>query len=299
MTREIDFIRPQSLQGTLEILAEKREDTRLLAGGTDIVPGLRQGSRFDKIKRLVDIHHLKELKNVEAVGDKIWIGAGMTFGEIRRHPLILQHFPMLAKAASWMGSTQIRNRATLAGNFINNAPCADSVPSLLIYEARVFLQSLGSRREIPLQDLLWKPYHTNLQANELVTHIVMTPLEGRYGGDFYKLGRRRAVSMSRISLAFLMDVQDGVIQDLRVASGAVTPFGKRFPNLEAMCRGVKGSSELFMHMAQQLGSEILEITGVRWSTPYKLPVVQQMFYQELERIYRRLIPDSRKREDLL
>jgi CO/xanthine dehydrogenase FAD-binding subunit len=80
----------------------------------------------------------------------------------------------------------------------------------------------------------------------------------------------------------LVDIQKSVIRDFRIASGAVTPIGKRFRQLEKIARGKKVTTDLFKQLAQELGQQILEITGLRWSTAYKLPVVQQMFYQLLE-----------------
>jgi len=114
---------------------------------------------------------------------------------------------------------------------------------------------------------------------------VVLPVPGYvYRGDFYKLGRRRGVAISRISLALLLDIQNSVIRDIRIASGAVTPIGKRFKQLENSAQGKKVTTELFQQLAQELGQQILDITGLRWSTGYKLPVVQQMFYQLLENV---------------
>jgi xanthine dehydrogenase FAD-binding subunit len=281
------FINPKSLNDTLTLLGKHQGNARLIAGGTDIVPGFQQeASRFKNIKALIDIHGLKELKIVERKDDHVMIGAGITFTELTTHPVIKDLFPLLAKAAGSIGSLQIRNRATIAGNFVNNAPCADSVPSLLVYDAAVRIQSTHGEREIALEDFLLKPYKTQLRPDEIVTQIVLPVIQKNYRGDFYKLGRRRGVAISRISLAVLadIDIKKSIIRDIGIASGAVTPIGKRFKQLEELARGREATSDLFKQVAQELGKQILDVTGLRWSTPHKLPVVQQMFYQLLGKL---------------
>lgn len=287
MIQEFEFVQPENLRETVELLDkhQKQGKARLIAGGTDIVPGFQQeASRFKDIDLLIDIHGLKELKIINRENNHVIIGAGVTFSQLIKHPLIRELFPLLAKAAGSIGSVQIRNRATIAGNFVNNAPCADSVPPLLVYDAEIQIQSSINKRKVSLEDFLLNPYKTQLQPDEIVTRVVLPVPGNNYRGDYYKLGRRRGVAISRISLALLVDIQDSVIRDIRIASGAVTPIGKRFKQLEKLARGKKVTTDLFKQLAQELGQQILDITGLRWSTAYKLPVVQQTFYQLLENL---------------
>jgi CO/xanthine dehydrogenase FAD-binding subunit len=287
MITKFDFIQPEDLRETIELLDkhQKQGKARLIAGGTDIVPGFQQeASRFKNIDLLIDIHGLEELKIIKRENKHVIIGAGVTFSQLIKYPLIKELFPLLAKAAGSIGSVQIRNRATIAGNFVNNAPCADSVPPLLVYDAEIQIQSSNKKRKISLEDFLLKPYKTQLQPDEIVTRVVLPVPGNNYRGDYYKLGRRRGVAISRISLALLVDIQGSVIRDIRIASGAVTPIGKRFKQLEKLALGKKVTTELFQQLAQELGQQILDITGLRWSTAYKLPVVQQTFYQLLENV---------------
>lgn len=280
MIPAIDFHRPEKIEDVLRLLAENSAGAKIIAGGTDIILGFQQrAARFQTVKKLIDVSHLAVLKNIEQQNQTITIGAGVTFAELANHPAIQRHLPLLAKAASSIGSVQIRNRATIAGNFINNAPCADSVPPLLVYNATVQALSVTGERDFSLEQLLVKAYRTNLLPEELVTQISVPIPHPDYQGDFYKLGRRRGVAISRITLAMLLKINNSIIEDLRIASGAVTPIGIRFQELETSCIGKPISDEFFKNMAQNLGEQILKITGLRWSSQYKLPVVQQMFYQ--------------------
>jgi CO/xanthine dehydrogenase FAD-binding subunit len=285
MIPEIQYIKPTSLNEVLQALANYGNEARLLAGGTDIIPGFHIHSRrFRDVRTLIDISGLPELTTIEEREGALHIGAATTFSSLMRHPLVQKNYPLLARSAAQIGSVQIRNRATVAGNFVNNAPCADSVPPLLVYDARIVVQSKTESKELPLQDFLLKPYRTQLRADEIVEKIILPPLPKGMRGDFYKLGRRRSVAISRITLAVLAHMQDGIIREIRIASGAVTPIGKRFPQLEKMATGQKADSDFLKELAIKLGEEVLNVTGLRWSTAYKLPVLQQTFYQTLKRI---------------
>jgi xanthine dehydrogenase FAD-binding subunit len=283
--QNFDFIKPDSLKEALAILAQGDSNIRPIAGGTDFIPGLHQDSqRFNRVKKLVDINSLSELRQIAKIKTGLSIGAAVTFSDIEKNKIILKKYPLLTKAVSTIGSRQIRNRATIAGNFVNNAPCADSVPALLVYEAKIKIRTANKSRIIGLEDFLVKPYQTQLQPGELVTEILLPPPPAGVRGDFYKLGRRRGVAISRITLAVLLKQKNRKIEAIRIAAGAVTPIGKRFPGLEALAAGMDITDHNLKELAQKLGEQILEHTGLRWSSPYKLPVTQQMFYQLLKKL---------------
>jgi len=281
----LKYFRPETVEEALNLLESSNGEARLIAGGTDIIPGFQQESkRFKDIKVLIDTKSISELRKIEFDNDKIEIGAACTFSDIQNDPEISKHFPILTKAASTVGSLQIRNLATVTGNFVNNAPCADSVAPLLVYNAKIEIQSKQQTRQVALEDFLIGPYKNQLQPEEMVTKILIPKPSLKAKGNFYKLGRRRAVSISRISLAVLAEIENKVIQNIRIASGAVTPIGKRFHELESSLKNKTVSEDLLKETAISLGNEILNETGLRWSSAYKLPVVQQKLYHLLVEI---------------
>lgn len=284
MIPQLNIVRVNSILSALKLLSSDK-NARLIAGGTDIVPGFQiESKRFKDIRLLIDINSIKELKTIKRFKDRIEIGSAVTFSELITSNIIQSDFPLLVNAASTVGSTQIRNRATLAGNFINNAPCADSVPPLLVYNTRIEIRSIKGTRQISLEKFLIEPYKTKLKKNEIVTKVILPLIQKNMQGDFYKLGRRRAVAISRISLAVLVELDNSIIKDIRIASGAVTPIGVRFYDLEKFAIGKKVESEFLKILSIKLGKTILKVTGLRWSSPYKLPAVQQMFYQLLVKV---------------
>jgi xanthine dehydrogenase FAD-binding subunit len=285
MIPELQYIRPATVEEALNLLESANEEARLIAGGTDIIPGFQQQSkRFMGIKTLIYTKSIRELSRIESEKEFVKIGAACTFSEIQNNQQVSEFFSLLTKAASTVGSLQIRNLATITGNFVNNAPCADSVAPLLVYNAKIEIQSKKETKEIALEDFLIAPYKNQLQAGEIVTKIIIPKPSPNAKGDFYKLGRRRGVAISRITLAVLAEIENKVIKELRIASGAVTPIGKRFHKLENAVKGKTVSDELLKEMAIEMGNQILKDTGLRWSTAYKLPVVQQKLYHLLTEI---------------
>ena len=282
-----EILLPKSIDEVCRLLQNNNGLSKIIAGGTDIVPGFHiESPRFTNIERLIDINNVNELKTVSVLDGYISIGSAISFSELISNPVINEKLPLLVKASRTIGSKQIRNRATLGGNFINNAPCADSVAPLLVYDAEIKIKSFTSEKIMKLQDFLVKPYGTRLKPDEIVTNIIVpNPLE-KFRGDFYKLGRRRAVSISRISLAILLDVNNGLINEMRIASGAVTPIGSRFYDVEQFAKGKYYNDESMKEISIKLGERILEVSGVRWSSEYKIPVVQQVCYQLIKGIER-------------
>lgn len=282
MISSIEILTPKNLNEVLGILSSHDRDLRIIAGGTDVVTGLKQESnRFIKTEVLIDINHVAEVKGIEQTNGRISIGAASTFTEIYKNQIVSKELPILKKAVRTIGSLQIRNRATIAGNFVNNAPCADTVPALLVYNATIEIESINSKREMSLQEFLQGPYKTQLKKDEIVTRINIPVPQKTFVGDFYKLGRRQAVAISRITFAVLIELEENKITEIRIASGAVTPIGTRFSELEEFAKGKEVNNNFLKNLASKMGEEIIKLTGLRWSSEYKLPVVQQMFYQIL------------------
>lgn len=286
MIPDLEILSPGSVNDVVELLSQNKPGTKLLAGGTDIIPGFQIDSkRFLDIDCLIDLAGVDEMKRISESDDEVTIGAACTFTEISKNKIVKENLPLLTEAANTIGSPQIRNRATIAGNFINNAPCADSVPPLLVYDALLEKISNEGVQRTSLEETLLVPYQTTVKQNEVVTKIIIPKKRKNYYGTFYKLGRRRGVAISRITLALLLLVEDDKIKDMKIASGAVTPIGMRLRELEESCIGKSPGKELFKEVSNNLGKKILDVTGLRWSSHYKVKVVQQMLYQLLEKLY--------------
>ena len=191
-------------------------------------------------------------------------------------PLVRKYAPALSIAALSMGSVQIRNRGTIAGNIVNASPCADLAPPLLIHDTVLFLESPDGKREVPLSKFLKGPYKTDIKHGEIVKYFSIRKIhEG--GETFYKLGRREAMNKARMNFAAYLSLDgSGKIKDIKFASGALTPYPMRFEDVEEFLKGAKAESRIFKEAAEMVRSKIFKITGVRWSTPFKAPVSENL-----------------------
>nr|WP_234418608.1 FAD binding domain-containing protein [Dongshaea marina] len=174
---------------------------QLLAGGTDL---LVQGRMLAGSKQLLDISGLEELGQIDCQPDRLSIGGGVHFSKIVSDPFICSRFPLLARACATIGSRQIRNRATLAGNIVNAAPCADSAPPLIAYGAEVELCSVAGTRFIDLEAFITGSYRTQIRPDEILKSVHLPVPQVGYFSDYYaQLGRRNAVNITRQSLSAL------------------------------------------------------------------------------------------------
>jgi carbon-monoxide dehydrogenase medium subunit/xanthine dehydrogenase FAD-binding subunit len=190
---------------------------------------------------------------------------------------------LLPKAAAAIGSPQIRNRGTVGGNIMNAAACADTVPPLIALGAVATLRSVECERTVSLQDLFVKPYETRATDRELLTVIRFQKPPATMRGTFLKLGRRNALSISRLSVASLLDRDaGGRIREARIVPGAAFPTWLRVTEAEEMLVGKNPSRELFDAAGRKVSDVMIGYTGRRWSTEYKEPVLAVLVRRALE-----------------
>src|SRR4029077_12970947 len=216
--RPFAYERPTSLPAAVALLAEHGPDARLLAGGTDLIIRLRDGAIQPQM--VVDIKRIAELDDEIREGDGgLTVGAHTTMTDIAADPRIRRDFPALAEAGAVVGSVQIRNRATLAGNVCNASPAADTAPALLVYGAEVVAVGPGGRRRIGLGEFLVRSGVTTLARDELVEAIELPVPDGARGSVHLRRTRRRGHDLASVTLACSVS-PDGVT---RIAYGSVGP----------------------------------------------------------------------------
>jgi CO/xanthine dehydrogenase FAD-binding subunit len=216
--RPFCYARPNDLSDALSLLAEHGPDARVLAGGTDVLVRLRLGHMRPEI--VVDVKHIGELRSdiVETEG-RLRIGARAVMTDIIADLRIRRHFPALVEAAAVVGSVQIRNRATVAGNICNASPAADTAPVLLAHGATVNLIASSGPRQVPLHEFFIAPGRTVLGPGELVESIDLPLASGKIGAAFGRVTRRRGVDLATINLCCLVTESGRV----RFGFGAVGP----------------------------------------------------------------------------
>lgn len=280
-----EFLTTQKIEETLNYF-DKFSKVHILAGGTDLLVNLyKESPRLPDFDYLLDISNISELKIINLISNFIEIGPLVTHSRLIHEPLIKNNFPVLVEAAYTIGSTQIRNRGTIGGNIVNASPAADLLPPLIALGAEVELTSRKGKRVSSLEKFLTGPYKTKLQANELLTKIKIPLLGDNYYTDFQKIGRRKALSIARLSLALVVKIdKEGIFQDTRVVPGSATPYPQSLPETEKAINGKSTFNIDVEEIGKITGKEMVSITGERWSTPYKKPTIAVLIKRALKKI---------------
>ncbi len=261
-----EYSKVTALQEAIDALKTAEGGVKLLAGGTDLLVNAREGHPYRELT-IVDIYGLPELCRIEELDDWIAIGAGVTHTQIEQSALIREKAGVLADACRTVGSPQIRNHSTIGGNIANASPAADSLAALSVLEAEVEVNRLGEVRRVPLG-------------------IFVKKADAGTQFHFYKLGRRKALAISRMTIATLIQRDEsGKVERFHMTMGATFPKPMLFEDVENMLIGKRPTAKDIQAVADALSAKIPLIAGIRPSTAYKQPVCKKM----VERILSELL----------
>lgn len=213
--RALRYEKPASAEAIVKLLGE---GVALLAGGTDLLAQIR--SRLVRPALLVDIKGAEELRQLRRVDGGLSIGAAVFLNRLLEERDTLAGHRALTEAVADLASYPIRNRATLVGNVANASPCADTVPPLVVMDARVELLGPGGAREVPLVEFITGNRETTRAAGELVTRVIVPPLPHGSWSGFLKRKRVRGHDLALASAALLRDPER---RRLRLSVGSCSP----------------------------------------------------------------------------
>ncbi|HEX9112280.1 MAG TPA: FAD binding domain-containing protein [Terriglobales bacterium] len=259
------YIKPKTLDEA--VLALATEPAQVLSGGTDFYPAL---SDCPVRGSVVDVSGLGELRGVTTEPDRIRIGGLTTWSEIIRTPLP-RCFDALKAAAREVGSVQIQNRGTVAGNLCNASPAADGVPPLLALDAEVELVSKAGARRMPLAEFIVGNRKTQRRADELLTAVLVPRVVEDAASAFVKLGARRylVISISMVASVVLVD-DAGRVADARVAVGSCSAVARRLRELEEELVGAAVREGLGRRVRQEHLQPLSPIDDVRATAEYRM-----------------------------
>jgi CO/xanthine dehydrogenase FAD-binding subunit len=279
MIPPFDYYVPKTLQEGCEFLWKEEGNAKIIAGGTDLVVGLRKGDL--KPRYLIDITRIEELHPIREQNDFLSIGASVTHSQIVSSSLIQKSAKILAEAACQIGSPQIRNLGTIGGNIINASPAADTLPPLMVLDAMARVLSKEGERTIPLVQLFRGPYQTHLKPNEILAEIRFRKLPSDMGWSFIRLARRNAMAIARMSVAVLLRKNKGCMEDVRISVGAVTPTPQRMSEGEALLEERPPDEAVLKKASLKVSETMIRQSGVRPSTSFKRPVVEALFLRAI------------------
>lgn len=271
------YLRPRTLNEAVDALGEP--GAQVLAGGTDFYPAL--GERWISTP-VVDITAVREIKGIAREKDYFRIGGGTTWTKVLQTPLP-QCFDALKSAAREIGSVQIQNRGTVAGNLCNASPAADSVPPLLALDAEVELASSSGTRRVPLAEFIVGNRKTLRAAGEILTAVIVPRTVEDAPSVFLKLGARRYLVISIAMVAAVVSVNEqGRVRYARVAVGSCSVRAQRLTALEQILVDKPADAGLAALVSPEHLSSLSPIDDVRATATYRRDAALTLVRRSLE-----------------
>ncbi len=274
-----DLVAPGDLGAVLQLLAAEPGVWTPIAGGTELMVAFSAGRLA--APKLVSLWGIPDLRTIEVTPESVVIGAAATFLDLRRHTVIAAEFPLLAKAASWIGSVANQGRATLGGNLVNGSPAADSSPALLAYDAEIEIVSMRGRRQVP-----YSAFHTGYKRNVLLPDELLYAIHvprhfmghARY---LRKVGTRRAMAIAKLALGATALLEAGVIREIRLGAASLAPFPTRLWQTEAALLDQSIERETIQSAHRALLGEIKPINDIRSTAEYRRRVAVNLLNEFL------------------
>lgn len=244
-------------------------DTRVMAGGTDLLVKRRAGLMSGPIRCL---ERIPELRGIISDENGLRIGAATTLTEILESAAVTAHWPVLTQAVRVLGSPLIRHQATLGGNIVTASPAGDTLPALHVLEAAVELASKDGVRTMPVAEFITGPGQTRLEHGEILAAVRIPRPEPGTIQHFEKVGKRHALAISVASLAAMLRLDRGRIQTIRLALGSLGPTVLRCDAAEKWLAGRKLDADTLLQAADLVRASVHPIADVRATAEYRRQV---------------------------
>ena len=271
--RRFEMAMPGSVDECLTVLAQRGSEAKLVAGGTDLLPQMKNG--VTRPGCVVDISRLSELRSIalDASGG-LRLGAAVAARQIERDARLAKAFPSLVESAALVGSIQIRNLATVGGNLCNAAPSADMAPPLIALEAEAVIAGPKGRRRVPLATFFEGVRKTVLGPDELLIELVVPAPGPRSGGHYLRHTPRRELDIAVVGVASQITLSNGVCGKARISLASVAPTPVRATAAERMLEGQPLTKERVEEAATLAVEAARPISDQRGSAEFRKHLVR-------------------------
>ncbi len=273
------YHRPATLVEACELGRAYGDKARYLAGGTDVLVDLRR-QRF-VTERLISLAGVPGLSGTRVVADSLHIGPMTTIEDVARAADVKRVLPTLCTAAGHIGSVQIRNRATIGGNFCGAVPCADTPPVCIAAGAKLRIAGVSGERTVPAYDFFLGPRESVLQPGEVLIEIVIPAQPESSGTSYQRFALRHGSALAVASVAARVVVDEGTIKECTVVLGAVAPIPLQAVNCSSLLRGQVPSDELFARAGSAAALEARPISDIRGSAEFRRGLVRVLTVRAL------------------
>lgn len=288
-----------NIEEVLEILSEQSNKARIVAGATDLLLEMERGLR-NNIETLVDISKIQGLRDIEIQPDgKIHIGPLVTHNDCIASPLIRNYAEPLALACWLVGSPQIRNRGTIAGNLVTASPANDTITPLMALGAEVTLRSQYGERIVSLSDFYTGVRQTLINSDEMIVNIAFSPMTKQDSGVFIKNALRRSQAIAVINLAIILKFKAGIVSSAAITLGAVAPTVIHAFEAEQYLLSKTLDNDTINIAADLAAKSSLPIDDVRSSSAYRKNIVRILTSRGLRLLANQQKPESIPHEPVL
>jgi carbon-monoxide dehydrogenase medium subunit len=274
-----DYEKAESVDQAIELLGRHGEDAKLLAGGHSLLPLMKL--RLARPSVLIDIDRVSELAFIREAGDHIEIGATARIHEVAGHPVLKQHNPLVAYAASLVGDPQVRHRATYGGSVAHGDPAADAPAVLTALDAQVVIRGPGGQRTVAAGDFFKSFFETDLGPQDVLTAIRVPKLAAGTGWSYQKFHRRQ-LDWAIVGVAAVVERENGSI---RRASVGLTNMGMvpiRASSVEQALSGAEASPDALRAAAEHAPEGTSPPADTNASAEYRAELSKVLVRRALE-----------------
>jgi aerobic carbon-monoxide dehydrogenase medium subunit len=266
-----DYLAPRSVEEALDVLAERGDDAKVLAGGQSLIPLLKL--RFAAPEVLVDINRLPGLDTLSEENGWLRIGPLVRHRDAERSTLLREHYPTMAAAAPQISDPLVRNLGTVCGSLAHADPSGDWGAVMIAMGAELLARSARGERAIPVRELFTGPFTTTLEPDELVTGV-RVPSRQRTGGSYLKLERKVGDFATAAVAVRLTLGQDGRIAEAGIGLTAVGPTNLAATAAEDALRGAAPDDEAFRGAGELAAQAASPGSDLRGTVDYKRNVIR-------------------------
>jgi len=283
--KNFEYKKVHTLEEAFHLLGQHQEKAMILAGGTDLLVKMRNKTLKPEI--LVDIKGIPGLDEIRYDPvEGLHLGALASIHRLETCPIILEKFPAISEAAGYLGSFQIRSRATLGGNLCHASPAGEMAPCLISLGAKLRIAGSAGERWVLLEDFFTDPGKTVLQRDELLTTVQVPTPPAQTGCQYTKYGIRKAMDLAIVGVAVVLtlDEEKDKCREVKIALGAVGPIPMRAKKGEARLRGQKMDEASIAEASLLASQEAQPITDIRASAEYRRKMVQALTQKTLKQL---------------
>jgi carbon-monoxide dehydrogenase medium subunit len=270
--RRFELALPESLDDCLRLLAQRGPETKLLAGGTDLLPQMKNGVVIPK--RVIDLSGVARVKILECDAKGLRIGSAVPARQVEQDTRVRDTYTAVAESAALLGSVQVRNLASVGGNICNAAPSADMAPPLIAMEAQAVIAGPKGERRVPLSDFFTGVRKTVVGPDELLVEIFVPAPGPHSGGCYIRHTPRRELDIAVVGVSSQVTIANGVCAKARIALAAVAPTPVRATAAEAALEGKPLTPELIERAADLAGQSAKPISDQRGSAEFRRHLVR-------------------------